>query len=150
MPSDRIEFLVGQESKMFRQVALRSFKDLCAFIGAIALFSYFFNWAADLRHWYFTLASALFCLILWLGFYVIESLGGVRQVFTEIASRYSHLRTQPELPFPRRETPEPAPADPPAAAAEPPVTKPNPPAWLKPRRTVEGDTAEKNRSLIDG
>jgi len=123
---------------MSRQIALRAFKDLCAFIGAIALFSYFFNWATDLRHWYFTLASAVFCLILWLGFYVIETRGGVRQVVSEIASGLSGLRAQKELPSASPEAVEPASTDPPVAA-EPELTsptdiRPNPLPWLRPRR----------------
>jgi len=128
---------------MSRQIALRSLKDLCAFIGGIALFSYFFNWAADLRHWYFTLASALFCFILWLGFYVIETRGGVRQVLSEVASGLSRLRARPELPSSSPETAEPVSADPLAPAAEPAATKPNPLPWLRPRRKAEDDRAEK-------
>jgi len=132
---------------MNRQIALRSLRDLCAFIGAIALFSYFVNWAADLRHWYFTLASAFFCSILWLGFYVIEARGGVRQVASEIASGLSRLRAKSELPPPSRESAPvslvepagpPAAAEP-AAAPEQASTKPNPLPWLKPRRMSEGD-----------
>ncbi len=46
---------------MNRKNALRALKNLCTFIGAIALFSYFANWAVDLRHWYVTLASFLMC-----------------------------------------------------------------------------------------
>src|SRR6266404_7426066 len=77
---------------MSRKIALRSLKNLCTFIGAIALFSYFANFAVDLRHWYFTLASAFVCSILWLGFYVIELRGGVMQVVFSL----SHLRTKSE------------------------------------------------------
>jgi|SRR5215472_15150934 len=127
---------------MSRQIALRSLNNLCAFIGAIALFSYFFNWAVDLRHWYFTLASAFFCFILWLGFYVIETRGGVRQVVSEAAGALSRLRTKPELPSSLPETAEPNSMDPPAAA-EPAATRPNPLPWLRPRPKSEEDRAEK-------
>src|SRR5258707_6592920 len=78
---------------MNRKNSLRALKNLCAFIGAIALFSYFANWAVDLRHWYVTLASFLMCSILWLGFYVIEVRGGV----TQIAVGLSTLRKSKEL-----------------------------------------------------
>lgn len=59
---------------MSRKIGLRSLKNLCAFIGAVALFSYFYNFFVDLRHWhwYVTLTSAFVCLILWLGFYMVE------------------------------------------------------------------------------
>lgn len=70
------------------KLALRALRNLCAFIGAIALFSYFANFAVDLRHWYLTLASAFMCAILWLGFYVIEVRGGI----TQVALRFSRLR----------------------------------------------------------
>jgi hypothetical protein len=105
---------------MNRKNALRALKNLCAFIGAIALFSYFANWAVDLRHWYVTLASFLMCSILWLGFYVIEVRGGV----TQVAVGLSRLRKSAELPSPTAELPA-LPADP------PPVTTPNPLPWLK-------------------
>ena len=59
-----------------RKIALRSLKNLCTFIGAIALFSYFYNWTVDTRHWYLTLASACVCSLLWLGFYTVELYGG--------------------------------------------------------------------------
>ena len=119
---------------MSRKIALRSLKNLCTFIGAIALFSYFANWAVDLRHWYFTLASAVVCAILWLGFYVIELRGGVTQVILEI----SHLRTKAaELPLPTSE-PLISSANPPPAyshAEEPQeAAPPNPLPWLNPRR----------------
>src|SRR5437660_12632355 len=70
------------------KLALRALRNLCAFIGAIALFSYFANFAVDLRHWYLTIASASVCAILWLGFYVIEVRGGI----TQVALRCSRLR----------------------------------------------------------
>jgi hypothetical protein len=57
---------------MSRKNALRALKNLCTFIGAIVLFSYFYNWTVDARHWYVTLASAFMCSVLWLGFYMIE------------------------------------------------------------------------------
>src|SRR5260370_25011842 len=66
-----------ESTKMHRRkIALRSLKNLCSFIGAIALFSYFYNWTVDTRHWYVTLASACACSLLWLGFYIIEVHGG--------------------------------------------------------------------------
>jgi hypothetical protein len=81
----------------------------------------FYNWAVDLRHWYFTLVSAFVCSILWLGFYVIELRGGV----TQLALGLSRLRKSAELPSP--------PAEPPALPADPPeVTTPNPLPWLNP------------------
>ena len=58
-----------------RRIALRSFRDLCAFVGLIVLVSYFYNWTVDIRHWYLTLASAFVCSGLWLGFYVLEAHG---------------------------------------------------------------------------
>ena len=104
---------------MSRTNALRSLRNLCAFIGAIVLFSYFYNWTVDLRHWYVTLASAFVCAILWLGFYVIELHGGV----TQVALRLSRLLTEAELPSP----------EPPALPADPPpqVTPPNPLPWVR-------------------
>ena len=57
------------------RIALRSFRDLCAFVGLIVLVSYFYNWTADIRHWYVTLASAFVCSVLWLGFYLLEAHG---------------------------------------------------------------------------
>jgi hypothetical protein len=114
-----------------RKIALRALKNLCTFIGAIALFSYFANWAVDARHWYVTLASAFMCSILWLGFYVMEVRGGV----TQVALGLSRLRTKSaEVPSPTTELP-PLPADPPAAyshAAEPEMAAPNPLPWLNP------------------
>jgi hypothetical protein len=109
------------ELRMNRKNALRALKNLCTFIGAIALFSYFANWAVDLRHWYVTLASFLMCSILWLGFYMIEVRGGI----TRVASGLSRLRKSAEPPSPSAEVPA-LPADP------PPVTAPNPLPWLNP------------------
>src|SRR5258708_327010 len=106
---------------MNRKNALRSLKNLCAFIGAIALFSYFANWAVDLRHWYVTLASFLMCSILWLGFYVIEVRGGI----TRVASGLSRLRKSVGLPSPTAELPA-------LSGDPPPVTAPNPLPWLNP------------------
>ena len=60
------------------RIALRSFRDLCAFVGLIALVSYFYNWTVDIRHWYVTLASAFLCSVLWLGFYLLQAHGAVR------------------------------------------------------------------------
>ena len=81
---------------MDRKLALCASKNLCAFVGATALFSYFFNWAVDIRHWYVTLASAIVCAILWFGFYVIERYGGVAQVFSQVRSRW---QAKAELPI---------------------------------------------------
>jgi hypothetical protein len=90
-----------------RKIALRSLKNLCTFIGAIALFSYFYNWTVDTRHWYVTLASAVACSLLWLGFYMVELYGGgVAHLSRSLARAASgwfsaHLWTkQLELPFP--------------------------------------------------
>ncbi len=111
---------------MSRTIALRALKNLCTFIGAIALFSYFANWAVDLRHWYVTLASFLMCSILWLGFYVIEVRGGI----TRVASGLSRLRKSAELPSPTAERP--------ALPADPPRTAPNPLPWLHPSQAIAG------------
>src|SRR5215472_14638428 len=56
-----------------RRIALRSFRDLCAFVGLVALVSYFYNWSVDTRHWYVTVASAFVCSVLWFGFYLLET-----------------------------------------------------------------------------
>jgi hypothetical protein len=109
-----------------RKIALHALKNLCTFIGAIALFSYFYNWTVDLRHWYVTLASAVMCSILWLGFYVIEVRGGVTHVLSQIAFGLSRLRTKSELPSPAAELSV-LPTDPPE------VTPLNPLPWLGPR-----------------
>lgn len=94
---------------MSRKIGLRSLKNLCAFIGAVALFSYFYNFFVDLRHWhwYVTLTSAFVCLILWLGFYMVEvhkeAVTHFALTLTRVASGWvSHLRTKPaELPNPQ-------------------------------------------------
>lgn len=92
---------------MSRKIALRSLKNLCAFIGAVALFSYFYNFFVDLRHWYVTLTSAFVCLILWLGFYMVEvhkeAVTHFALTLTRVALGWvSHLRTKPaELPNPQ-------------------------------------------------
>ena len=120
---------------MSRKNALHALKNLCTFVGAIVLFSYFYNWAVDLRHWYVTLASAITCVILWLGFYVIEVRGGVTHVFSHIALGLSRLRKSAELPSPTTDIPAELPVlvDPPAAShAEPEMTTPNPLPWLNP------------------
>src|SRR5712692_4512080 len=90
-----------------RKIALRSLKNLCTFIGAVALFSYFYNLTLDTRHWYVTLASAFACSLLWLGFYTIELRGGgVTQLSLSLARAVSawlsaHVWTkQLKLPFP--------------------------------------------------
>ena len=119
---------------MNRTIALRALKNLCAFIGAIALFSYFVNFAVDLRHWYVTLASAIACSILWLGFYVIELRGGVAHVVALVLSR---IRTTKVSSPDARDAEAPEIPDLPAdLAAHPPVNPaPNPPAnplpWLR-------------------
>jgi hypothetical protein len=125
------------DQQMGRTNALRALHNLCVFIGAIVLFSYFYNWAVDLRHWYVTLASAIACVILWLGFYVIEVRGGITHVFSQFASGLSRLRTKSEIPSATTKIPAelPVPVDPPAAShAEPKMTAPNPLPWLNPRR----------------
>src|SRR5258708_3234886 len=115
-----------ENQKMSRTIALRALKNLCTFIGAIVLFSYFANWAVDLRHWYVTVASFLMCSILLLGFYVIEVRGGVKQV----ALGLSRLR-ESELPSPDAEHPA-LPADPPSSRAVKSETAPNPLPWFRP------------------
>lgn len=126
---------------MNRKIALRSLKNLCTFIGAIALFSYFANFSVDLRHWYFTLASAFACAILWLGFYVIELRGGVTQGALEL----SRLRTKSaELTLPTAERPA-LPAD--ESVGEPEaVTAPNPLPWLNPRPSQAASVGPNRRS----
>lgn len=90
-----------------RKIALRAIKSLCTFVGAIALFSYFYNWTVDTRHWYITLASAVACSLLWLGFYMVELYGGgvahlsLRVARTAAGWLSAHLWTkQLKLPFP--------------------------------------------------
>lgn len=118
------------------KLALRSLRNLCAFIGAIALFSYFVNAAVDLRHWYLTLVSAIVCAILWLGFYVIEVRGGI----TQVALRFSRLRATPgtkSAELPSRPEPRDLSGDPPATSepqGESQETTPpsgNPLPWLR-------------------
>ena len=96
-----------------RKIALRSLKNLCTFVGAIVLFSYFYNWTVDTRHWYVTLASAFACSLLWLGFYLIEVHGGgVTHLSLRLARLAAgwlsaHLWTrQLKLPFPDAPFPE--------------------------------------------
>ena len=82
------------------KLALRSLKNVCAFVGAVGMFSFFYNWTIDIRHWYITLASALACAILWFGFYFIEvhkeAVDSLRQAVTVWFSR---LHTKPTAPF---------------------------------------------------
>src|SRR5215475_2314709 len=94
------------------RIALRSLKHVCTFVGAIALFSYFFNLAVDTRHWFFTLASAFVCSILWVCFYMLEVhkdaatrvLLNVTRASLEWLSR---LRSRPaESPSPAKIEPE--------------------------------------------
>ena len=122
---------------MNRRNVLGALRNLCAFIGAIVLFSYFYNWAVDLRHWYITLGSAFACVILWLGFYVIEVRGGVTHVFSQVALGLSRLRTKSELPSSTTEPPA-LPPDPPASShtGEHEATAPNPLPWLNPEESV--------------
>lgn len=109
-----------------RKIALRSLKNLCTFIGAVALFSYFYNWTVDTRHWYVTLASAFACSLLWLGFYVIEVHGGgVTHLSLRLARDASawfsaHLWTK-QRKLPRPDAPEPEAAK----EAGPGVSTPN-------------------------
>jgi hypothetical protein len=119
-----------------RKIALRSLRNLCTFIGAVALFSYFYNWTVDTRHWYVTLASALACSLLWLGFYKVELYGGgVAHLSLRVARASwgwlsAHLWTkQLKLPFPdapeSREGPkEGIPAVSPASGSPPAPTLP--------------------------
>ena len=116
---------------MTRKIALRSLKNLCTFIGAIALFSYFYNWTVDLRHWYVTVASAFVCSILWLSFYMLEihkdRVTSLLLAVKRVALKWlSVLRTKPELPSPTGELPA-LPADPPATTAPLPWLRPRPP-----------------------
>jgi len=113
---------------MSRRNALRALTNLCTFFGAITLFSYFANFAVDLRHWYVTLASAFVCAILWLGFYVIEERGGVMHLASELSRLLTKASTT-ELPA--------LPANPPSE-----VTAPNPLPWLNPNRS-QAAVAEK-------
>ncbi|HET8925831.1 MAG TPA: hypothetical protein VFN26_22800 [Candidatus Acidoferrum sp.] len=124
---------------MTRKIGLRSLKNLCTFFGAIALFSYFYNWTVDLRHWYVTVASAFVCSILWLGFYMLEvhkdRVTSLSLAVKRVALKWlSDLRSRPELPSPTGELPA-LPADPPARVVGPEVTRttPNPLPWLRPR-----------------
>jgi hypothetical protein len=85
------------------RIALRSLKHLCTFIGAIALFSYFFNLSVDTRHWFITLASAFVCSILWVCFYMFEvHRDAVSRVLLSLTRAslewFSHLRSQPVEP----------------------------------------------------
>jgi hypothetical protein len=106
-----------------RKIALRSLKNLCTFIGAIALFSYFYNWTLDTRHWYVTLASALACSLLWLSFYMTEVHGGGVAQFSlrlaRVASGWlsAHPWTkQLELPFSAAPAPNKGPKEEPKEA----------------------------------
>lgn len=119
-----------------RKIALRALKNLCAFIGAIALFSYFYNFTVDLRHWYVTLASALACALLWFGFCIIElHAGGVAHLSRSLARAASGwlaaLRVrQLTLDFPQAaEPPREMPAV--SGASEPPRPAPTLP-FLRP------------------
>lgn len=117
---------------MDRKLALCALKNLCAFVGATALFSYFFNWAVDIRHWYVTLASAMVCAILWFGFYVIERYGGVAQVFSQVRSRW---QAKAELPVQMPLTSEAASVEPHLADAHQEAQAAPRLPWLNPQRS---------------
>ena len=117
---------------MDRKLALCASKNLCAFVGATALFSYFFNWAADIRHWYVTLASAIGSAILWFGFYVIELHGGVAQVFAQVRS---HWQAKAELPVQMPSTSEAASVGPHLADAHQEAQPAPKLPWLNPPRS---------------
>jgi hypothetical protein len=117
---------------MNRKLALCALKNLCTFIGATALFSYFFNWAVDIRHWYVTLASAIVCAILWFGFYVIERHGGVAQVFSQVRS---HWQAKTELPVQMPLTFEAASVEPHVADAHQEAQAAPRLPWLNPQRS---------------
>ena len=92
-------------------IAVRALRDLCTFVGAIALSSYFYNFSFDLRHWLTTLACALACLILWAGFYTFESRRGdvIHLLLTvePVVSRWlSHFRAKPTESLPAEIDPE--------------------------------------------
>lgn len=135
---------------MNRHLALRALKNLCAFVGAIALISYFGNFFVDLRHWYVTLASALVCLILWLGFYVIELRGGITHFIPNLSDRRAKQVASPVPPESKGPNEDAlvasvesmicsanmpvSPPDAPAASVpdEVQAPAPNPLPWLKP------------------
>ena len=117
---------------MDRKPALGALKNLCTFIGATALFSYFFNWAVDIRHWYVTLASAIVCAILWCGFYVIERHGGVARVFSQVRS---HWQANAELPVQTPSTSESVQLETHIADAHQEAQAAPGPPWLNPRRS---------------
>jgi hypothetical protein len=119
-----------------RKIALRAIKNLCTFVGAVALFSYFYNWTVDTRHWYITLASAVACSLLWLGFYMVELYGGgvtnLSLRLARVAQGWlsAHLWTkQLKLPFPeapesKEEPKEGVPAASPSSGSTPAPTLP--------------------------
>ena len=113
------------------KVALRAVRDLCAFIGAIALFSYFANFAVDLRHWYLTLASAFVCAILWLGFYVIEVRGGITQVALYFSRLWTKSAELPPAELPSPVADPPATSEPQAESQETARPSANPLPWLR-------------------
>lgn len=82
------------------KMALHSLKNVCACVGAVGMFSFFYNWTVDIRHWYITLASAFGCSILWFGFYFAEvhkeAIESLRQA---VAAWFSRLRTKQRKPF---------------------------------------------------
>lgn len=83
------------------RIALRSLKNLCAFVGAVGMFSFFYNWSIDIRHWSITLASAIACSILWFCFYLVEAhKEAVNSLGRAALGWLSRLRTkQSKLPF---------------------------------------------------
>ena len=88
-----------------RKNAARALQDLCTFIGGVALLSYFGNWATDLKHWYITLASLVACSILWLGFYVIETRGGILRLVSYARASWATLREHREQVSPECASP---------------------------------------------
>lgn len=122
-----------------RKTGLRALRNLCTFIGAIALFSFFYNFAVDLRHWYVTLVSALVCALLWFGFCIIEvHAGGVahlsRTLVQAASAQLAALRTkQLPLQFPNGIEP---PQDAPAPRQESALTTPAATKDESPRPTL--------------
>lgn len=77
------------------KITLLSLKNLCACVGAVGMFSFFYNWTVDIRHWYITLASAFACSIIWFGFYFAEvHKEAVNSLTQAVAGWLSRLRTQ--------------------------------------------------------
>lgn len=80
--------------------ALRALKNVCAYVGAVGMFSFFYNCTVDVRHWYLPLASAMVCAILWLGFYFVEVHKEAVNAFRQaVAGWFSRLLTKQAEPF---------------------------------------------------